>query len=994
MNASTAGPSRARRSLWQRLLDISFRTKLLIALVGTVGFLGLASLAVVRTQTNRQVDWMIERSGERAQRALTELERFRRANLERVAQRLTGSIRIVAALDAALDGGDLAAFTEDVRYELTLAELDRGLVEFTDDRGRPVLTLIDGMVVAHRQPDARVAEGLNSGVAPGYRVLDGVVFAVQGHRLELFGEPVGVVTLGFPIDVEVVSRLGAIVGADVCLAVDGQCLVGTPATTDAELERRLIAAARSAVPTFTSVGGERVALVSSPLPAATAITAVLAVPLEDVLTPFDRIRTVERAAAAVALLLAVALAMVLSTGLTTPIRMLVTATERVRRGDYDFRIDVPQRDEIGTLADAFNGMTQGLLLKEKYRGVLDKVVSPGVAEELMKGELRLGGETREITILFADIRNFTTHTERMLPEQVITMLNEWLELAAAAIEEEGGVIDKYVGDQVMAIFGAPVAQADHEAHAVRAGLRLRELTDMLGRRREAEGKAPLAIGIGINSGPAVAGNMGSARRLNYTVLGASVNAAARLCSEAPPGALLVSERTYAAVRNLVVATPLPPRIFKGFTAPVTPYSIRALAAVNPGAPLRSAVQVLVLTLSCLVPRVAHAQAVDVPTLEELGVRFASAGGLVQIQPSLRIEVGGLWPADEPAWHIGATDPLFNGTARAFVDLFVGRRLYGLTELRVDRGQPPQAGEADLWLQQAFLRVTPLPGADVHVQAGKFVSPFGNYPQRAHTRADAFIRPPLLYDHRTVMSADTVPLVSDGVFTWKDNPQFRAAGLPIVWDVPYPIGVTVGAGGARWRAVGGLVNTAPSAEPEAWSGLDFRAAAGPSLVGRVSALLLPELEVGTSYSHGSYMNPVVADASGPLRIDRQNQSTYGIETTFTRGYFEFHSEVMFNQWEVYRRTDPLQDVAYYLEARQTLLPGVFAAARYGAIHFRLARRSDGTPDRWDYDKRRWQIAGGYRLGRNSEIRAEYMVNRTLQTVDPADDLLSLQWWLTL
>ena len=122
----------------RRLFDMSFRVKLLLALVGSVSTLGLASLAVVQSQTARQIDWMVARTTERTQRALGELETFRRAELARLAQRLTGSIRIVAALDAALESDDAADFVEHVRYELALAELVEGLVAFRDRDGRPV----------------------------------------------------------------------------------------------------------------------------------------------------------------------------------------------------------------------------------------------------------------------------------------------------------------------------------------------------------------------------------------------------------------------------------------------------------------------------------------------------------------------------------------------------------------------------------------------------------------------------------------------------------------------------------------------------------------------------------------------------------------------------------------------------------------------------------------------------------------------------------------
>jgi hypothetical protein len=348
------------------------------------------------------------------------------------------------------------------------------------------------------------------------------------------------------------------------------------------------------------------------------------------------------------------------------------------------------------------------------------------------------------------------------------------------------------------------------------------------------------------------------------------------------------------------------------------------------------------------------------------------------------------PQDTPAWHIGETDPFVAGRGRVFVDLFVGRRLFVSTELRVDRGQPARAGSLDAHLQQAFVRLTPIPGRNFRLQVGKFVGPIGSYPERAHSTADPFVRPPLLYDHRTVMSPDFVPLANDGVFTWKDTPHLRANGLPVVWDVPYPIGATIVAGGRGLTLTAGVMNTAPSADPADWNRVTLEGPSGPSVVARATYQLIPELQAGLSYSRGSYMRPHVFDAAGPVASDRQLQEVRAIDASFRRGYLDVRGEVFFNRWEVYRVADDPRDVSYYLETRVTIAPGLFAAARYNAIHFRELARQNGAPDRWDYDMQRWQVGAGYRLGRSSEVRGEYMKNRTRGRLDPRDDLVSMRW----
>ncbi len=403
-------------------------------------------------------------------------------------------------------------------------------------------------------------------------------------------------------------------------------------------------------------------------------------------------------------------------------------------------------------------------------------------------------------------------------------------------------------------------------------------------------------------------------------------------------------------------------------------------------------RIVLAALCVLAPATAYAQGFDLPTLEEMGVRYVSPDGFVQVKPSVRVEIDGFFPQDAPAWHLEDTSPFVAGRASLFVDLFIGRRFFASTELRVDRGQPARSGPIMGHVQQAFVRVTPVPGRNFHVQGGKFVAPFGGYPGRAHTSADPFIRPPLAYDHRTVMSATEVPGAPDGVFTWKDRLPFRAAGLPIVWAVPYPVGVTVSGGAGPFSATGGLTTTAPSAHPDDWDTIDGDAPAGRSAVGQVRYRVSPAMQVGVSYTNGPYMRPGVVDPVTGTRVPRQDQEAYGVDATYSRGHVDIRGELLLNRWEVFRAPGDPRDVSYYLEGQVRVAAGVFLAARYNAIHFRDLQRSNGRPDRWDYDRRRWQIGAGYRLGRSSEIRGEYMINSTVDRDDPRDNLLSLQWWL--
>jgi adenylate cyclase len=227
-------------------------------------------------------------------------------------------------------------------------------------------------------------------------------------------------------------------------------------------------------------------------------------------------------------------------------------------------------------------MTRGLLLRERYRAVLSKVVSQDVAEELMKGDVELGGESRLVTVIFADIRGFTPLTEGMEPQEVIGLLNECMEYLSQAIDAEGGVVDKFIGDAVMAVFGAPAAQDDHARRAVRAAIRMRVAMATFNAIRASRGDEGLAIGVGVNSGVAVAGNMGSSNRMNYTVVGDVVNLASRLSDQAQPGEILIGGSTLSLAGPGLKASPLGGRALKGFSAEVEVYSVEALTDTDSG----------------------------------------------------------------------------------------------------------------------------------------------------------------------------------------------------------------------------------------------------------------------------------------------------------------------------------------------------------------------------------------------------------------------------
>lgn len=259
------------------------------------------------------------------------------------------------------------------------------------------------------------------------------------------------------------------------------------------------------------------------------IYAILQRSLNVLMKPFWNTQRVLLAIAGIGLLWAALAGIFVARSVSRPVKALVEGVKRVENGDYSTHVQVEQQDEIGTLAMAINHMTEGLAEKDRVRNLLGKVVSRAVAEELLSKEVELGGEEREVTILFSDIRGFTSLSEFRSPKEVLSFLNVYFTRMSAIIEAHGGVVDKYIGDAIMALFGAPLKHDDDADRAIAAAIAMVEALEEINREMENQGILPrLEMGIGVNTGMVVVGNMGSIDRLNYTVIGDAVNIASRI----------------------------------------------------------------------------------------------------------------------------------------------------------------------------------------------------------------------------------------------------------------------------------------------------------------------------------------------------------------------------------------------------------------------------------------------------------------------------------
>jgi len=216
--------------------------------------------------------------------------------------------------------------------------------------------------------------------------------------------------------------------------------------------------------------------------------------------------------------------------------------------------------------------------KRFVKELFGRYISPQIAREIVSradaGDLHLGGEEREVSVLFADIRGFTRISEQLSPEAIVKMLNTYLSIVADAVVQHDGIVNKFAGDNIMAVWNAPQSQPEHALLAVRAAWEAQEkLTEL--RQRDTR-PLPVQFGIGINTGVALAGNIGSAGRSEYTVIGDSINIASRICSSAPGGEIWIGAETYNQTKDYIETEELEAQNLKGKSAPITIYRVTAL----------------------------------------------------------------------------------------------------------------------------------------------------------------------------------------------------------------------------------------------------------------------------------------------------------------------------------------------------------------------------------------------------------------------------------
>jgi class 3 adenylate cyclase len=266
-----------------------------------------------------------------------------------------------------------------------------------------------------------------------------------------------------------------------------------------------------------------------------------------------------------------------STRVTRPLQRLRVAVNALAAGDLAARVEPSGRDEVSDLTRAFNEMGQSLSQKRKVETAFRRYVSDHVLRQVLDrpDEIALHGESREVSVVFIDIRNYTRLSDALGPERIVAFLNEAFEMITARLLDHGATVDKYLGDAVLAYFGAPIESSDHVQRAVAAAISVQRSVDERNRKLEARGEpfVPLNVGIGIATGRVVVGNIGSELKMDYTAIGEPVNVANRLQKLAGAGGIFATEAVARRLDGLVATESVGLRRIEGYDDPVELFKV-------------------------------------------------------------------------------------------------------------------------------------------------------------------------------------------------------------------------------------------------------------------------------------------------------------------------------------------------------------------------------------------------------------------------------------
>ncbi len=306
--------------------------------------------------------------------------------------------------------------------------------------------------------------------------------------------------------------------------------------------------------------------------------------LAEVLAPAEAVKREFIKNLAYAFFASIILISLFSITLTRPIEKLAGLIKQVSSGQFDLHAKklVGTNDEVGDLAVAFDEMTLGLKERDKVKSLFSKFHGSSVANNLINSDVVLGGKSKEVVVFFSDIRGFTSYSESRNAQEVVDMLNEYFAVMVEIINKNGGVVDKFIGDAIMAVWGAPETSSKDAVNAVSACLQMRESLNKLNELRIRRGQDPILIGMGLHSGEAISGTIGSSERMEYTVIGNTVNTASRVeASTKSFGTdLLITAQVLARLDSTMAVELAGSAEVKGRSEPIEMYKVKGRMGQN------------------------------------------------------------------------------------------------------------------------------------------------------------------------------------------------------------------------------------------------------------------------------------------------------------------------------------------------------------------------------------------------------------------------------
>jgi adenylate cyclase len=547
----------------------------LTTLVGLSALVTLVAIPVLHVLMTTQLEHVVE---ERLPAALRGFELEIEDDLHDV-QAVVGSLERSTALTRAVAEERLADIADELRpFADAYPTMTLGV--FADERGRALAgvrlppaelqsELLAGALAAGDSAAPHPVPGGCSATEAGGTGL------VHAHRAHQSG---AIVLACVPVDAAYLGKVSGKLGVELALLDPqrGEARVSTPA-----FPRELISAWRSGDDPLIEHGSKSWALAKheTAFAGAESVEVMVALDMTGIESILRRNGLLSVLILAVVAIFAMAAGARLAHVMASALGRLNVALRKLEQSEYAHVVGVKTGDEIEDLATGFNSMVDGLRERDKLRTTFGKYMTPSIVEHLLKGDVKLGGETLTVTILFTDIRGFTSISESMTAHELVALLNEYFTEMVGIVTDEGGVVDKYIGDAIMAVFGAPVSAPDDAARAVRAAVRMREALAHLNERLVARGAKPIDTGIGLHTGEVVAGNIGSEARMEYTVIGDAVNVASRLegCTKELGAEVLISDATARLLGDGFTTRSVGELTVKGRAQPITVHAVLGTA---------------------------------------------------------------------------------------------------------------------------------------------------------------------------------------------------------------------------------------------------------------------------------------------------------------------------------------------------------------------------------------------------------------------------------